>query len=149
MFRVILLCTWYSLIYVIGSNRYCIALPLERVSSSIYVAVLYLLIYWILFAYIYCRHIHSNSKPFACAICGRGFCQARTLAVHRSVHSVKVGYIIVLSPQPMWHYICFVRRGFCLVFCPSRRLSRDKNISFASQVSIHVYLFISILNGFR
>jgi odd-skipped len=32
------------------------------------------------------RYIHSKEKPFRCAQCGKGFCQARTLAVHRILH---------------------------------------------------------------
>ena len=33
-----------------------------------------------------CRYIHSKDKPFKCEICGKGFCQSRTLSVHREVH---------------------------------------------------------------
>jgi len=32
------------------------------------------------------RYIHSKEKPFRCSQCGKGFCQARTLAVHRILH---------------------------------------------------------------
>ena len=32
------------------------------------------------------RYIHSKEKPFRCDDCGKGFCQARTLAVHRTTH---------------------------------------------------------------
>ena len=32
------------------------------------------------------RYTHSKKKPFQCETCGRGFCQARTLATHRSQH---------------------------------------------------------------
>jgi uncharacterized Zn-finger protein len=31
-------------------------------------------------------YIHSKEKPFKCADCGKGFCQSRTLAVHRILH---------------------------------------------------------------
>ena len=35
----------------------------------------------------YCfRYIHSKEKPFKCAECGKGFCQSRTLAVHKILH---------------------------------------------------------------
>ncbi|CAG2105067.1 unnamed protein product [Medioppia subpectinata] len=32
------------------------------------------------------RYIHSKEKPFKCVDCGKGFCQSRTLAVHRILH---------------------------------------------------------------
>ena len=32
------------------------------------------------------RYIHSKEKPFKCDVCGKGFCQQRTLAVHRTIH---------------------------------------------------------------
>jgi len=32
------------------------------------------------------RYIHSKEKPFKCGDCGKGFCQSRTLAVHRILH---------------------------------------------------------------
>lgn len=32
------------------------------------------------------RYIHSKEKPFKCDVCGKGFCQARTLAVHKQIH---------------------------------------------------------------
>ncbi|UYV62116.1 hypothetical protein LAZ67_1007868 [Cordylochernes scorpioides] len=31
-------------------------------------------------------YIHSEDKPFKCGECGKGFCQSRTLAVHRVLH---------------------------------------------------------------
>ncbi|GIY31447.1 protein odd-skipped-related 1 [Caerostris extrusa] len=31
-------------------------------------------------------YIHSKEKPFKCTDCGKGFCQSRTLAVHRILH---------------------------------------------------------------
>lgn len=33
-----------------------------------------------------CRYIHSKEKPFKCIECGKGFCQSRTLAVHKILH---------------------------------------------------------------
>ncbi|KAG8225521.1 hypothetical protein J437_LFUL006060 [Ladona fulva] len=33
-----------------------------------------------------CGYIHSKEKPFVCGECGKGFCQSRTLAVHRILH---------------------------------------------------------------
>nr|CAI5823843.1 unnamed protein product [Callosobruchus analis] len=33
-----------------------------------------------------CRYIHSKEKPFKCTECGKGFCQSRTLAVHKILH---------------------------------------------------------------
>ena len=33
-----------------------------------------------------CRYIHSKEKPFKCQECGKGFCQSRTLAVHKTLH---------------------------------------------------------------
>lgn len=38
------------------------------------------------FGYFCCRYIHSKEKPFKCTECGKGFCQSRTLAVHRTLH---------------------------------------------------------------
>jgi len=32
------------------------------------------------------RYIHSKEKPFKCNECGKGFCQSRTLAVHKILH---------------------------------------------------------------
>ncbi|KAK9885407.1 hypothetical protein WA026_010903 [Henosepilachna vigintioctopunctata] len=32
------------------------------------------------------RYIHSKEKPFKCGECGKGFCQSRTLAVHKILH---------------------------------------------------------------
>lgn len=32
------------------------------------------------------RYIHSKEKPFKCIECGKGFCQSRTLAVHKILH---------------------------------------------------------------
>ncbi|KAH9380880.1 hypothetical protein HPB48_012502 [Haemaphysalis longicornis] len=32
------------------------------------------------------KYIHSKEKPFKCGECGKGFCQSRTLAVHRILH---------------------------------------------------------------
>lgn len=32
------------------------------------------------------RYIHSKEKPFKCLECGKGFCQSRTLAVHKTLH---------------------------------------------------------------
>lgn len=32
------------------------------------------------------RYIHSKEKPFKCTECGKGFCQSRTLAVHKTLH---------------------------------------------------------------
>uniref|UniRef100_A0A182SG65 C2H2-type domain-containing protein n=1 Tax=Anopheles maculatus TaxID=74869 RepID=A0A182SG65_9DIPT len=31
-------------------------------------------------------YIHSKEKPFKCLECGKGFCQSRTLAVHKILH---------------------------------------------------------------
>ena len=31
-------------------------------------------------------YIHSKEKPFKCSECGKGFCQSRTLAVHKILH---------------------------------------------------------------
>ncbi|KAJ0065825.1 hypothetical protein NL108_000046, partial [Boleophthalmus pectinirostris] len=31
-------------------------------------------------------YIHSKEKPFKCQECGKGFCQSRTLAVHKTLH---------------------------------------------------------------
>lgn len=45
-----------------------------------------------LFIYLYVvfsfsfRYIHSKEKPFKCTECGKGFCQSRTLAVHKILH---------------------------------------------------------------
>ena len=35
-----------------------------------------------------CRYIHLKEKPFKCNVCGKGFCQARTLAVHKTMHAL-------------------------------------------------------------
>ncbi|GBP15930.1 Protein sister of odd and bowel [Eumeta japonica] len=34
----------------------------------------------------YYAYIHSKEKPFKCLECGKGFCQSRTLAVHKILH---------------------------------------------------------------
>ena len=34
----------------------------------------------------FCRYIHLKEKPFKCGECGKGFCQSRTLAVHKILH---------------------------------------------------------------
>lgn len=39
------------------------------------------------------RYIHSKEKPFKCQECGKGFCQSRTLAVHKTLH-------MQVSPAP-------------------------------------------------
>ena len=39
----------------------------------------------IFFSFLY-RYIHSKEKPFKCGECGKGFCQSRTLAVHKILH---------------------------------------------------------------
>lgn len=36
--------------------------------------------------FFYFRYIHSKEKPFKCTECGKGFCQSRTLAVHKTLH---------------------------------------------------------------
>ena len=47
------------------------------------------------------RYIHSKDKPFKCAVCGKGFCQARTLAVHKATHMVsKPQYLFVMLYIP-------------------------------------------------
>lgn len=44
-------------------------------------------VYSLLNAHYYCfRYIHSKEKPFKCTECGKGFCQSRTLAVHKILH---------------------------------------------------------------
>lgn len=35
---------------------------------------------------LFSRYIHSKEKPFKCTECGKGFCQSRTLAVHKILH---------------------------------------------------------------
>lgn len=37
------------------------------------------------------RYIHSKDKPFKCEVCEKGFCQSRTLAVHKATHSEENG----------------------------------------------------------
>lgn len=39
-----------------------------------------------IFSFRFCRYIHSKEKPFKCTECGKGFCQSRTLAVHKTLH---------------------------------------------------------------
>lgn len=39
-----------------------------------------------IFLCFFCRYIHSKEKPFKCQECGKGFCQSRTLAVHKTLH---------------------------------------------------------------
>jgi len=36
--------------------------------------------------FLHFRYIHSKEKPFKCNECGKGFCQSRTLAVHKVMH---------------------------------------------------------------
>lgn len=40
----------------------------------------------VLFFIFHFRYIHSKEKPFKCGECGKGFCQSRTLAVHKTLH---------------------------------------------------------------
>lgn len=42
--------------------------------------------YYLFFSRLFCRYIHSKEKPFKCTECGKGFCQSRTLAVHKTLH---------------------------------------------------------------
>lgn len=41
----------------------------------------------VFFTFCLIRYIHSKDKPFKCNECGKGFCQSRTLAVHRASHA--------------------------------------------------------------
>lgn len=43
------------------------------------------------------RYIHSKEKPFKCDVCGKGFCQSRTLAVHKTLHT-QVCYLSCVNP---------------------------------------------------
>ncbi|KHJ80401.1 zinc finger, C2H2 type [Oesophagostomum dentatum] len=51
------------------------------------------------------RFIHSKEKPFKCDVCGKGFCQSRTLQVHRAAHTECNGNpdidetVITISPS--------------------------------------------------
>lgn len=38
------------------------------------------------FVFFLSRYIHSKEKPFKCNECGKGFCQNRTLMVHKNQH---------------------------------------------------------------
>ena len=44
------------------------------------------------------RYIHSKEKPFKCQECGKGFCQSRTLAVHKTLH-MQVSWKYYQSPR--------------------------------------------------
>lgn len=46
---------------------------------------LFIKIFFLCFSFL-CRYIHSKEKPFKCIECGKGFCQSRTLAVHKILH---------------------------------------------------------------
>ena len=35
-----------------------------------------------------------KEKPFKCEVCGKGFCQARTLAVHKAMHAQVSGPVV-------------------------------------------------------
>lgn len=41
---------------------------------------------YLIFVFYFYRYIHSKEKPFKCTECGKGFCQSRTLAVHKILH---------------------------------------------------------------
>lgn len=43
--------------------------------------------FWHLDCFSLPRYIHSKEKPFKCQECGKGFCQSRTLAVHKTLHT--------------------------------------------------------------
>ncbi|CAG0914391.1 unnamed protein product [Notodromas monacha] len=46
-------------------------------------------------------YIHSREKPFKCEHCGKGFCQSRTLAVHKVLH---------MDAAPHQCHVCY--KGF-------------------------------------
>lgn len=53
---------------------------------AIIVHFLWLFFFSFSFQFFIDRYIHSKEKPFKCTECGKGFCQSRTLAVHKILH---------------------------------------------------------------
>lgn len=66
-----------------------------------------------------CRHIHSKEKPFVCIDCGKGFCQSRTLAVHRTVHTAKASLQILkqVTNRTVFflHSLCYSNRHILFI----------------------------------
>ncbi len=51
------------------------------------------------------RYIHSKEKPFKCTECGKGFCQARTLAVHKALH-MQVSLVKIVFMSKAMYIFC-------------------------------------------
>lgn len=56
-----------------------------KYSYSYITVSIILTIFFFIFNFFF-RYIHSKEKPFKCIECGKGFCQSRTLAVHKILH---------------------------------------------------------------
>ena len=109
------------------------------------------------------RYIHSKEKPFKCAECGKGFCQSRTLAVHKILHMEESPHKCpvcnrsfnqrsnlkthLLTHTDIKPYNCSACGKVFRRNCDLRRHSLTHNLSTSSTAGINDSLVNEILNS--